>query len=183
MNREEACNLLKDKVKTDNLVKHSLAVSKVMERMAEKLDEDKDKWELVGLLHDIDYEETKDNPENHSLKGAEMLKEKGFDQEFCEAVKRHNDAHGLARESNMDKALYCADPVTGLIVASALIHPDKSLKSIDEEFIMNRYEEPSFARGAKRSQIAMCHELGFELEEFIGLALGAMQDISDDLGL
>ncbi len=183
MNKEEARDLLQEYIQTDNLVKHSIAVSKVMGKLAEKLGENSEKWEVVGLLHDIDFEETHDNPEQHSKKGAEMLKGRGFDDEFCQAVERHNDEHGLPRETSLDKALYCVDPVTGLIVASALIHPDKSLKSIDRDFVMNRYDETSFARGAKRYQIAGCQELGIDLEEFIDVALTAMKENSDDLGL
>ncbi len=183
MKREEAYKLVKENIKQKNLVKHCLAVEAVMKRLAEHFNEDVEKWTLAGLLHDIDYEETADDPERHSLIGAEMLEGMGLSSEVVYAVKVHNGAHGLPRKSLMDKALYASDPLTGLIVAAALIHPDKKLNSIDTEFVMNRYGEKSFARGADRDVIASCSEMGLELEEFIKLALEAMQDISRELGL
>lgn len=183
MEREEAYKLVKENIKQKNLVKHCLAVEAVMKGLAEHFDEDSEKWALAGLLHDIDYEETADDPDRHSIVGARMLEELGLPEDIVYAVKVHNGAHGLPRKSLMDKALYASDPLTGLIVASALIHPDKKLNSIDTEFVMNRYGEKSFARGADRDVIASCSEMGLELEEFISLALEAMQGISKELGL
>lgn len=183
MEREEAYNLVKENIKQKNLVKHCLAVEAVMRRLAEHFDKDEKKWGLTGLLHDIDYEETADSPEKHSLLGAEMLEDMGMSEDIVYAVKVHNHEHGLERKSLMDKALYASDPLTGLIVASALIHPEKSLEAVDTEFVMNRYSESSFAKGANRDVIASCEEMGLSLEEFIGLALEGMKSISDDLGL
>ncbi|MFO7814491.1 MAG: HDIG domain-containing protein [Halanaerobiales bacterium] len=183
MEREEAYQLIKENIKQENLVKHCLAVEAVMERLAEYFDKDKEKWGLTGLLHDIDYEETADEPGKHSLVGAEMLDEMGLANDIVHAVKVHNHEHGLERESLMDKALYASDPLTGLIVASALIHPDKSLEAVDTEFVMNRYSESSFAKGADRDVIASCKEMGLSLEEFISLALEGMKSIADELGL
>lgn len=183
MNREEALKLLKENVENENLIKHSLAVEAVMKKLAIKLGEDVEKWGLAGLLHDIDYEKTKDVPEKHSVISAEMLEEKNLDEDICYAVKVHNDIHDLPRNNALDKALYCADPVTGLIVAAALIHPDNSLDSIDLEFLVNRFNERSFARGARRAQIAACEEIDMELEEFLELSLEAMRDISDSIDL
>ncbi len=183
MEREEALSLVEENIKQKNLVKHCLAVEAVMRRLANYFDEDIEKWGLAGLLHDIDYEETADDPARHSLVGAEMLKELGLADDIVYAVKVHNGIHGLARKTIMDKSLYACDPLTGLIVASALIHPDKKLNSLDTEFVMNRYKESSFARGADRDVIASCKEMDMELEEFIGISLEAMQGISDNLGL
>lgn len=183
MDREKALSLVKENIEQENLVKHCLAVEGVMERLAEHFDKDKEKWALAGLLHDIDYEETKDDEERHSLLGAEMLEEMGLPEDIVYAVKVHNGTHGLPRKSLMDKALYASDPLTGLIVAAALIHPEKKLAALDVDFVMNRYEEKSFAKGADRDVIASCTEMDLELEEFIGLALEGMQSISDDLGL
>mgnify|MGYP006287602267 FL=1 len=183
MEREEALNLVQENISQENLVKHCLAVEAVMKRLAEYFEKDVAKWGLTGLLHDIDYEETADDPERHSLVGAEKLKEMGLDDEIVYAVKVHNDEHDLPRKSLMDKALYASDPLTGLIVASALIHPDKKLESVDTEFVMNRYDESSFAKGADREVIASCSEMDLEVEEFIGLALEGMKSISDELGL
>lgn len=183
MKREEAYQLVKENIKQKNLVKHCLAVEAVMRRLAEYFDKDQKKWGLTGLLHDIDYEETADNPEKHSIVGAEMLKDMGMGDDIVYAVKVHNHEHGFERKSLMDKALYASDPLTGLIVASALIHPEKSLEAVDTEFVMNRYSESSFAKGADRDVIASCKDMDLTLEEFIGLALEGMKSISDDLGL
>ena len=183
MERSRALELVKENIKQDNLVKHCLAVEAVMERLAEYFDKDKEKWALAGLLHDIDYEKTKDDPENHSIVGAKMLKDLGLEEDIVYSVKVHNGEHDLPRKSLMDKALYASDPLTGLIVAATLIHPDKELAGVDTEFVMNRYEESSFAKGADREVIASCEEMDLELEEFIGLSLEGMKSISDDLGL
>jgi predicted hydrolase (HD superfamily) len=115
--------------------------------------------------------------------GAEILESQGLPEHIVYAVKVHNPYHGLPRKALIDKALYAVDPLTGLIVAAALIHPDKKLASIDSEFVLNRYKEKSFARGADRSVIASCDELGLSLEEFVSLGLEAMQGISKELGL
>jgi len=181
--REEALVNLKENLKNENLVKHCIAVEAGMEELAEYFDEDIEEWSLAGLLHDIDYESTQDNPERHSLVGAEILEDLGLSEEIVYAVKVHNEIHGLPRKSKMDKALYSVDPLTGLIVAATLIHPDKKLEAVDVEFVMNRFDETSFARGANREQIRACNELGLELEEFIELVLKGMQSKSDELGL
>ncbi|MTI61396.1 MAG: HDIG domain-containing protein [Firmicutes bacterium] len=183
MKREEGYKLVNENIKQRNLIKHCLAVEAVMETLAEYFGEDKEKWGLAGLLHDIDYEETADEPEKHSLIGAEFLKDMGVAEDIVYAVKVHNRVHGLPRKSMMDKALYASDPLTGLIVASALIHPDKKLAAIDTDFVVKRYGERSFARGADREVIASCSEMGLDLDEFISLALKAMQGISRELGL
>lgn len=184
MNREEALSEVTKRVKNKNLLKHMYAVEAVMASLAKRLGQNEEKWALAGLVHDIDYQETADQPEQHSLRGAEILTELGFDQEIVYAVKVHNPAHGLARNSLLDKALHIADPLTGLIVAAALIHPDKKLASIDTGFVRNRFGEKQFARGANRQQIALCEEeLGLDLDEFISIGLEAMQNISDRLGL
>lgn len=183
MPREEAVKLLKKHLKNKNLFKHCLAVEAVMRGLAEHFKEDTELWGIAGLLHDIDYEETKDDPHRHSIVGAEMLEELGFPEDLVYAVKVHNEAHGLARKSLFDKALYAADPVTGLIVASALISPEKRLKAIDVNFLANRFKEKSFARGANREQIASCSDIGLELEDFLELSLKAMQSIDKELGL
>ena len=154
-----------------------------MKKLATRLGKDEERWGLAGLLHDVDYEDTKDEPEKHSIKSAQMLENKGVDEEICYAVKVHNDVHELPRNSLMDKALYSVDPVTGLIVAAALIHPDKKLESVDLEFLINRFNESSFARGAGRAQIAACQEIDMELEEFLELSLTTMKEISDILEL
>lgn len=173
---------MRKKISQKNLVKHCLAVEAVMRRLAQHLEEDVQLWGLTGLLHDIDYDETYDKPEEHSLKGAALLEEKGLQEELVYAVKAHNEVHGLPLQSPLDQALYASDPLTGLIVAAALIHPEKKLSAIDGDFVMNRFGESSFARGANRDQIRSCNQLGLDLEIFVELGLEAMQGIGKELG-
>ncbi len=183
MKRTEALKELKENLSNKNLINHCLAVEAVMRRLARYFDEDVEKWGLAGLLHDIDYDRTKDNPEIHSIEGAEMLSELGLPEDVIYAVKAHNPSHELPRESLMDKALYAADPLTGLIVAGALIKPEKKLSALDVPFLLNRFNEKSFARGANRETMKTCSEMGLSLEEFMGLGLEAMQEIAADLNL
>jgi len=183
MNREEALKLVKEKIKNQNLIKHSLAVEACMGELADYFNEEKEKWALAGLLHDIDYEETKNDPNLHSLKGAEFLEKLGLEKEIVEAVKTHNEAHGILPQTKMAKALYCVDPLTGLIVASALVLPSKKLKDLTVQNVLNRFKEKSFARGAKREIILKCSEINLDLEKFVEVCLKAMQEISNELGL
>ncbi|MFZ5648907.1 MAG: HDIG domain-containing metalloprotein [Bacillota bacterium] len=183
MTREEALSLLSDHLENKNLFKHCLAVEAVMRELADHFGEDREKWGLAGLLHDIDYDQTKDDPDRHSLEGARLLEEKGLPEDIVYAVKVHNERHGFPRLSLMDKALYCTDPVTGLIVAGALIKKEKSLSAIDVPFLVNRFGEKSFARGANRETIKACADIGLSLEDFLGIGLKAMQRISADMGL
>ncbi len=183
MERSEAWELLNKHMKNENLLKHSLAVEAVMVGLAKHFGEDEEKWALAGLLHDIDYEYTKDNPEKHSLVGAEMLQEAGLPEDVIYAVKVHNEAHGLPRNTLLDKALYCTDPLTGLITAAALVRPDKSLLGVKVKSLKKRYKEKAFAKGANREIIAACSEIGLSLEEFMEIGLKSMQGIAKELGL
>ncbi|KXS48530.1 HDIG domain-containing metalloprotein [Halanaerobium congolense] len=183
MQRNEALELMEENIKQKNLRKHCLAVEAVMAELANYFDKDEHKWRLAGLLHDIDYEDTADQPEKHSQIGADMLSKMGMEAKIVDAVRAHNGMHELPRKTLMAKALYAADPLTGLIVASALIHPDKKLGSLDTEFVLNRYGDSSFAKGADRDVIASCKEMDLELKEFVDLSLSAMKGISDELGL
>ncbi len=183
MTREEALKFLNENLENRNLFKHSLAVEAVMRDLARRFGEDEDIWGLAGLLHDIDYDRTKDDPDRHSMEGARLLEEKGLPEEVVYAVKVHNERHGLPRRSLLDKALYATDPVTGLIVAGALIKKEKSLAAIDVPFLINRFGEKSFARGANRETIKSCEEMGLTLEEFLDISLKAMQKISGEMGL
>ncbi len=183
MDREKLFKELKKRVKNRNLIKHMLATEAVMRALAERLGEDVEKWGITGLLHDIDYEETKDRPEKHSLVGAEIIENMGLPEDIVYAVKVHNPIHNLPRNSKLDKALYAVDPLTGLIVACALITPEKKLSKIDTAFVLRRFKEKAFAKGANREQIETCTEFQLSLEEFTDIALKAMQGISGDLGL
>ena len=183
MNREEALFYLKENLTNKNLINHSIAVERIMEALAERLGEDVALWSLAGLLHDIDYDQTAKEPEQHSRIGADMLAARGLPEPLVYAVLVHNEVHGQPRLSALDHALYAADPLSGLIVAGALIHPDKRLAPLYPEFILKRFAEKSFARGANREQIATCSELGLDLEEFISIGLLAMQKHAAEIGL
>jgi putative nucleotidyltransferase with HDIG domain len=183
MQRDEALILLKENLHNENLINHSLAVEAIMRGLAENLNEDVEKFGLAGLLHDIDYDETGDDPYKHSLIGAEMLEEKGMDSDIVYAVKVHNERHGLPRNSSMDKALYAADPASGFITAAALIRPEKKLAEVQMKSLNKRFKEPSFARGARREQMDTCSELGLSREEFLNIALESMKKIAPQIGL
>lgn len=184
MTRDEAIKLVQEKIQTRNLVYHSLAVEAVMKKLAEYFCEDQEQWALAGLLHDLDYEETKDKPEWHSKLGSEMLKEKGVAPEIVRAVLVHNERHGIAPETKMEKALYVSDPITGLIVAATLVLPTKKLADLTVENVLNRFKEKSFARGANRDIIKQCQGLlDLPLEKFVVLSLEAMQEIATEIGL
>ena len=182
MDRDTALNLLNSNVKNKNLRKHCLACEAVLAALANRFGEDAQAWRLAGLLHDLDYDQTADSPDVHGLPAAKMLEEQGLDSGIVHAVLAHADK--APRESRLDKALWCIDPLTGLIVAAALIRPEKKLAAIDAQFVLNRMKEKSFARGANRDQIKACEtELDLPLEDLVATGVAAMQTISDDLGL
>lgn len=183
MERQEVVEIVKQHVTNKNLFKHCLAVEAIMEALAKHLCKDRRKWAMAGLVHDIDYDSTFDKPEKHSLEGGKMLKEMGFEQDIVHAVEAHNEIHGIPRESMLDKALFSADPISGLITACALILPSKKLSEINASFVLRRMDEKLFAKGANREHIRQCSEMGLSLEKFIEISLKAMQEISDELGL
>ena len=155
-----------------------------MRALAEYFDEDQEIWGITGLLHDIDYEETKNEPLKHSLVSAELLHSLGVENEIVEAVKTHNEAHEIAPQSKMAKSIYCVDPLTGLIVASTLVLPSKKIADLTVENVVNRFGEKGFAKGAKREIIGKCHELlDLSLEDFVKICLEAMKKINNELGL
>ena len=150
---------MKENISDQNLIKHSLAVEVIMLSLARRFGEDIEKWGLTGLLHDIDYEKVKDDLSQHSLEGAKMLEELGLGKDICQAVKVHNEAHGIPPETLMEKTLFVTDPLTGLIVAATLVLPSKKIADLTAENILNRFKEKAFARGASREIIAKSEEL------------------------
>jgi hypothetical protein len=181
MTREETLKLLNEKMKNANLIKHCLAAESCMKELARRFGADEELWGLAGLLHDIDYEETNADPARHGLVGAEIAEKLGVPPDIVHAIRVHS-GHAAA-QSPIDWALYATDPLTGLIVASTLMHPTKKINSLDLDFVLRRYKEKRFAAGANREQIASCANLGLELNEFIALCLKGMQKVSDQLGL
>ncbi len=181
LKREEAELLIRSKVENENLVKHMLATEAIMRALARLFYQDEELWGLAGITHDIDLGVTQGDMKIHGIVGAEMLRDEGFPDEIVEAVKAH--AGHAPRNTLLEKALYAVDPLTGLIVASALIHPDKKLSAIDVQFLENRFKEKLFAKGANRSQIRTCEDLNLTLRDFMATGLEAMKEIADRLGL
>ena len=182
---EKARDLVEEEIETENLRMHMLAVSKIMEALADKLaipEEEKGKWALVGLLHDLDYERTKDNFEEHGLITAEMLKGE-LPDECVSAIKAHNERTGIEPDSVMAKALIAADAVSGLIVPTALMMPTRKLSEVKAKSLKKKFGDKSFARTVSRENIMVCEELGLERKEFFTIALDALQPISEELGL
>lgn len=190
MTRQEAYTELQSLIKNPNLIKHHLACEAAMKALylhfhpSDANPAEEERWGTVGLLHDADYELTKDHVERHTLELEERLGNK-IDNEQMHAIKSHNWAsNGVEPQSAMDWSIYACDELTGLIIAATLIHPDKKLASVDVDFIMKRFNEPGFARGANREQIKACEEhLQIPLISFVDLVLKSMQNISGELGL
>lgn len=162
-----------------------LAVEAVMRELAEKFGEDKDVWGTAGLVHDIDMEEVdyRKYPEEHGKRGAEILRENNAGEEVIRAAMAHNKETGVKRETLLEKSIFCSDPLTGLIVASALVLPSRKLSDLTANSVLKRYKEKAFAKGADREVIASSKEIGLELSEFISMGLFAMQKISEELEL
>ncbi len=183
MLREEALILLKRNLKNANLFKHTLAVEACMKEIAKDKGVNKEVYGLAGILHDLDYEQTKKTPCKHTLETAAILEKEGVRDDIIQAIKAHNEACGGVCESQMDYALRAVDPTTGLIVAATLVLPDKKLKSLTVEFILKKFKSKSFAVGCDRNQIKSCEKLGYTIEDFFALCLKAMQRIDKELGL
>ena len=154
MTRDQALTLLKSHLKNINLLKHSLAVEASMRALAKHFQEDEDRWGLAGLLHDIDYEEVGGDPQKHSLVGAEILEGAGLDSEIVEAVKTHNEIHHLPPQTLMAKALFCADPLTGLIVANTLVLPSRQIQDLAVDSVLKHFHQSSFAKEQKERILA-----------------------------
>lgn len=183
MDRESALDSVKANVENENLVKHMLATEAIMRSVAQRLGGDEEEWGLTGLLHDIDVELTEGDMSSHSKLGADLAREMGASEAMAHAILSHNEAHGVPREALLDRALFCADPLTGLIIAAVLVRPDKSLAGLEAKSVRKRFKEKSFAAGASREQISACREIGLELDEFIELGVAAMKGIAADLDL
>ena len=178
MTRDDILASIEDNVQNQNLIKHMLATEAIMRALARRLGQNEEEWGLTGLLHDIDVELTEGDKHSHSKLGADLARELGANSDMSHAILCHNEAHGVPCQTLLEKALFCADPLTGLITAAALVRPDKKLAGVETRSIMKR-----FAAGANREGIAKCSGIGLELEEFVALGLEAMQGIADELGL
>jgi putative nucleotidyltransferase with HDIG domain len=183
VDRTEAFALVTERIPARNLVNHCVAVERIMGALARRFglaDSDVTRWELAGLLHDLDYAETAEDPERHGLVTAREL-EGLVDAEIVHAILGH--AEKVARDSLMDKALYAADPTTGFIVAAALVRPDRDLAAVEVRSLLKRWKEKAFARGASREQMDTCTQIGLTREQFLTLSLAAMQASASEIGL
>jgi putative nucleotidyltransferase with HDIG domain len=193
MTREQALELLHKHMKNQNLRRHCYAVEAVMRALYKRLNKDRskeeeEKWAIAGLLHDADYEKTKDDPENkHTKEVIKWLEELDAEVDIKDAVVSHAWGYvdGAPQpKSRMSWALYCCDELTGLIVAVALVKPDRKLASVTVDSVMKKWNSQSFAAGVNRKQIEECNSrLKIPLRDFIQIALTAMQRIHVDLGL
>jgi putative nucleotidyltransferase with HDIG domain len=184
MTRDQALELVRRHIKNENMIKHCLAAEAVMAALAERLGQDRERWALAGLLHDLDVEITDADLDMHGLESVKLLEEAGVDGEVIEAVKMHNEqAHGEKRSKLFHHALAAGETITGLVIATTLVYPDKKLAGVRPKSIMKRMKEKAFARSVNRDIIMECEKTGIPLNEFAELSLKAMQSISDELGL
>ncbi len=183
LTRDNAYKLLAEFTKNQNLIKHALAVEAAMRAYAGKYGEDEEKWGIVGLLHDFDYE-IHPTAEEHPSKGADMLRERGYPEEIVRAVLSHANHMGLARETLMEKALYAVDEMTGFITAVALVRPNKSIMEVQPKSVKKKMKDKAFARQVSREDLVQSAELlGVDLTEHIAFVTDAMKGVAGDLGL
>ena len=183
MTRDEALAIVREYVKNENLVKHMLAVEAAMHFYAEKFGEDVEKWRVTGLLHDFDWE-IHPTLEGHPLAGEPILRERGVPDDIIRAVMSHADHTGVPRQTQMEKALYACDEVTGLVTAVALVRPSRSLLDLEPSSVKKKWKDKAFAAGANRAEIEKAAaEFGVELWEHVGNVITAMRRIAPELGL
>jgi len=184
MTRDEGYALLCEHVKAESLRKHCLATEAILRALARRLGEDEELWGVVGLVHDLDFERTADTPAEHTKITVEILTQKGFPADALQAIREHNaEALGIPRDSKLGIALACGETITGLIVATALVMPDKKLASVQASSVLKRMKKKDFARAVSREIIGECERLGVPLAEFAQLSLEAMAGIAGPLGL
>lgn len=183
MERTAALELLNKHLSNKNLVKHCIATESAMRNFAKILGEDEERWALAGLLHDLDYDHTKDNFAKHGFMSAELLRKEGFsDVEILDAIVMHSG--NIPVTSKMGKALYAIDPATGLVTAGVFMSPDRNINKMGVDFLMKRFKEKRFAAGANRDQIMTATEnFNISLEQFLEIVLNGMKDKSSEIGL
>jgi predicted hydrolase (HD superfamily) len=181
--RNEAEKILGEWVSNNNLKKHAWAVEAAMRAHAPAYGADPEKWGVVGLLHDFDYERFPDL-KDHPFKGAQWLSEQGYSQELAEGVLAHADHTGTIRNTPLKKTIYAVDELTGMVIAVALTRPSKKLADVTVAAVQKKWKEKSFAAGVDRKMVEKgAEELGIPLPELISTVISAMQGISDRLGL
>ena len=181
--REDAFNLLSEFTKSENLIKHGLAVEGVMRYFAKKNNEDIEKWGIIGLIHDMDYEMY---PEEHCIKVREIMEEREWPEEYIRAVQSHG--YGLCvdvkPETLLEKTLYAIDELTGLITATALVRPSKSVMDMKAKSVKKKWKAKQFSAGVDRSIIEKgAEDLGVELTDLITDTILGMREVADTIGL
>jgi putative nucleotidyltransferase with HDIG domain len=183
MDRNDAWNLLTEFTQSESLRKHALAVEACMTAYARKFGEDENKWSIVGLIHDFDYEKYP-TAEEHPYKGNEILAQRGYSDEIRRAIMSHADYTGVSRDSLLEKTLFACDELAGFITAVALVKPSKSLAEVDAKSVRKKMKDKAFARSVSRDDIINgAAGLGVDLEEHIAFCIEAMKERADELGL
>ncbi len=190
INKTQADQLV-DQYITNQITKfHLLESEAIMRALAERLGEDPEEWRIIGLLHDIDWDLTKDNPKEHLVKAPEILRQAGGSEDLISAVVSHGYGQPACgapqdkeRQTKLENALAAAETVTGLVVASALVQPEKKLANVSDQSLMKKFKNKSFAANCNREIIMECEKIGLTLDEFLNLSLKALQSIADKLGL
>lgn len=183
LSREDAWNLLCEYVQSENLRKHMLAVEACMRYYARLWGEDENLWGIVGLLHDLDYEQHP-SLEEHPFVGMEILRQKGYPEEVVRAVGSHADHTGIPRQSRMEHTLYACDELTGFVVAVALVRPNKTLAEVDVSAVRKKMKDKAFARAVNREELLKGAEaIGLPFDEHVQNVIRAMSEIAEELGL
>lgn len=184
MEREDALILLKEYVKDEKMIIHSLCSEAVMRAIANETGNDVEKYGLAGLLHDIDVELTAANPKVHGQKSVEILRSKGVDDDIIDAISMHNEeSSGKERNSFFQHALAAGETITGLIYATTLVYPDKNIDNVKYKSVRKRMKEKAFAASVKRENILECEKIGIPLDDFIRISVDAMREIRNEIGL
>ena len=186
--RDEALALVHEYTASDSLRKHMLAVEAAMRAYAEKFGEDPERWGLAGLIHDYDYErypnETHSPTEGHPAEGVRRLREHGWPEDILQAILGHATYSGVPRETLMAKTLFAVDELTGLITATALVRPSKSVHEVDARAVRKKMKDKAFARGVNRDDVLLgAQELGVDLDQHIQFVIDAMKRVAPQIGL
>lgn len=177
--REQAIALLHQYIKNERMIFHSLASEAVLRALARRLGRDEEKWGLAGLLHDLDVEITHADPYTHGLETARILSQMGVDEDIIEAIKLHNEmATSLPRTTEFHHALAAGETITGLILATSLVYPDKQISSVKPKSVVKRMKEKAFAASVRRENILECEMIDIPLEEFAELSIKAMTGVT-----
>lgn len=186
--RDQALSIVHEYTASDSLRKHMLAVEAAMRAYAAKFGEDADHWGLAGLVHDFDYErfpnEAHSPTEEHPAEGVRILRSHGFPEDILEAILGHAQYSGVPRTSRMAKTLFAVDELTGLITATALVRPSRSVMEVEAKSVRKKMKDKAFARGVNRDDVINgAADLGVDLDEHIAFVIAAMQGVAANLGL